>query len=123
MVDYLKLPQTPPISNINVAEAYDWQHRANSAEHELAVKESKLEREKRKGRRLQGQIKEYIEALARTTQSYSEMRNQCQFLANSNLVLSHEVEKLRLVVQTLEGVIHLLYSVETGIKNGGDNNQ
>jgi superoxide dismutase len=100
------------MKEINVAEAYDWHHRAYIAEHELSIERTKLEREKRKSRRLQTQINEYIEALSCSTQRHSQTRNQCQFLSISNSVLSQEVAKLRLVVQTLEGVIHLLYTFD-----------
>ena len=45
-------PQTPTMKTINVADAYDWQLRADSAEQRLAIEGVKLERERRKTRRL-----------------------------------------------------------------------
>jgi hypothetical protein len=70
-------PQTPTMKNINVADAYDWQHRASAAEQELAIERVKLERERRRTRRFQSQINEYIEALARSVQDCSQVMNQC----------------------------------------------
>lgn len=113
IVDFEEAPQTPIMNNINVADAYDWRWHANKVEQELSVERTKLEREKRKSRRQQIQINEYVEALARSAQDYSHARNQCQFLSNTNSVLSNEVGKLRLVVQTLEGVIHMLYTIDS----------
>ncbi|KAH6668270.1 hypothetical protein B0J14DRAFT_674837 [Halenospora varia] len=88
MVDFEEDPRTPTMNNINVADAYNWQHRANIAEQELSIERTKLQREKRKSRELQTQINEYIEALTHPTQDYSQTRSQCQFLPNTNLVLS-----------------------------------
>jgi hypothetical protein len=118
VVDFEEDPRTPTMHNINLADAYDWQHRAKIAEQELSIERTKLQREKRKGHQLQTQINEYIEALTRSTQDYSQARSQCQFLSNTNLVLSREVGKLRLVVQTLEGVIHLLYTIDSSGSTG-----
>jgi hypothetical protein len=112
IIDFVEAPQTPTTNNINVADVYDWQHHANIAEQELSIERTKLQREKRKTHRFQAQINEYIEALACSTEDCRQARSQCQFLSNTNWVLSHEVGKLRLVVQTLEGVIHLLYTVD-----------
>jgi len=123
IVDFEEDPRTPTMHNINVADAYDWQHRANMAEQELSIERTKLQREKRKGHRLQTQINEYIEALTRSTQDYSQARSQCQFLSNTNLVLSREVGRLRLVVQTLEGVIHLLYTIGSSGSTGTSPNK
>lgn len=112
MPNNIEVPQTPPAININIADAYDWQHRANVAEQELSIEHTKLQREKRRTRRLETQINEYINALTHSTQGYVQAKSQCQYLSNSNAVLCQEVGKLRLVVQTLEGVIHLLYTTE-----------
>jgi hypothetical protein len=103
-------PQTPTMKNINVANSYDWQHRANAAEQELCIERIKLEREKRKTRRFQSQISEYTEALARSVQDCSHLVNQCQLISNANLALSGELRKAKFMVETLEAVILLLYT-------------
>jgi hypothetical protein len=103
-------PQTPTMKNINVADTYDWQHRAIAAEQELSIERVKLERERRKTRRFQLQVNEYIEALARSVQDCSQAMNQCQLVSNANLALSEELRKAKFMVETLEAVILLLYT-------------
>ncbi len=103
-------PQTPTMKTINVADVYDWQHRANKAEQELSVQRVKLERERRKTRRLQSQINEYIEALTRSTQDCSQVINQCKLVSNASQAISQELQKAKLMVETLEAVIVLLYT-------------
>jgi hypothetical protein len=103
-------PQTPTMKNINVADSYDWQHRANAAERELSIERVKLERERRRTRRSQSQINDYIEALARSVQDCSQVRNQCELVSNANLALSNELRKAKFMVETLEAVILLLYT-------------
>jgi hypothetical protein len=98
------------MKNINVADSYDWQHRANAAEQELCIERVKLEREKRRARRFQSQISEYTEALARSVQDCSHLMNQCQLISNANLALSGELRKAKSMVETLEAVILLLYT-------------
>jgi hypothetical protein len=115
MLNNEETPRTPTTNNINIADAYDWQHRANVAEQELSIERTKLQREKRRSCRLETQINEYIEALTRSTQGCVQARSQCQYLSTSNAVLFQEVGKLRLVVQTLEGVIHLLYTTDGSV--------
>ena len=44
--------RTPTMRSVNVADAFDWQQRANVAEHELTIQQFKLAREKGKNRRL-----------------------------------------------------------------------
>ena len=107
------------MKTINIADAYDWQQRANIAEQELSIKHVKLERERRKTRRLQSQINEYIEALAHSTRDCSQVINQCQLTSNTNLVLSRELQKAKLMVETLEAVIVLLYTTSKD-KDGRD---
>ncbi|PVH75941.1 hypothetical protein DL98DRAFT_592664 [Cadophora sp. DSE1049] len=102
-------PQTPTLNTINVADAYDWQHRANTAEQQLSVVITGLERQKRHTRRLHSQIKEYIDALGRLTRDNNHAINQCQLLSNANAHLSQEVRKAKLMVETLEAVILTLY--------------
>lgn len=111
-----KDPQTPTMKTINVADAYDWQCRANNAEQELAIEHIKLERERRRNRRLRSQINEYIEALARSTQDCSQVMSQCQLVSNTSLAISQELQKAKLIVETLEAVIVLLYTTS---KNKG----
>ena len=116
-VDVEERPRTPENAydkKINVADVCDLQHRANNAERELAIERTKLEREKRRSRRLQSQINEYIEALARSTQDYSQAMNHCQMVSNTNLALSKELGKAKLMVETLEGVILLLHTSRPG---------
>jgi DNA repair exonuclease SbcCD nuclease subunit len=112
-------PQTPTMTTINVADAYDWQQRANNAEQKLSIVDIKLQREKRRTRRLQSQINEYIEVLARSTQDCSRMMDQCQLVSNTNLAISQELQKAKLMVETLEAVIVLLYTTSKD-KDGRD---
>lgn len=72
MIDFVEAPRTPTTNNINIADAYDWQHHANIAEHELSIERTKLQREKRKTHRFQAQINEYIEVLYRGLQTGEE---------------------------------------------------
>jgi len=102
-------PKTPTMKTINVANAYDWQQRAHDTEQELSIAYIRLERGKRKTQRLECQINEYIEALARSTQDCSMVMNQCQIVSNTNLGLSRELQKAKLMIETLEAVIVLLY--------------
>lgn len=99
---------------INIADAFDLQNRANTAELQLAIEYTKLERERRKTRRLQNQINDYIEALARSTQDCSQVMNQCLVISNTNLALSRELEKAKVMVETLEAVLMLLYTIRPG---------
>jgi hypothetical protein len=105
------------MKNINVANTYDWQHRANAAEQELSIERVKLERERRRTRYFQSQINEYIAALARSVQDCSQVMNQCQLVSNANLALSGELRKAKFMVETLEAVIMLLY---TSSRNMGE---
>jgi hypothetical protein len=107
-------PITPRIKHINIADAFDLQNRANTAEHQLAIEYTNLERERRKNRRLQNHINDYMEALARSTQDCRKVMNQCLVISNTNLSLSRELEKAKVMVETLEAVIMLLYT-ERGI--------
>lgn len=111
-------PQTPTMKNINVADVYDWQHRASAAEQELSIERVKLERERRRTRRFQSQINEYIEALARSVQDCSQVMNQCQLVSNANVALSEELRKAKFMVETLEAVILLLYTASRKMGEG-----
>lgn len=99
------------MKTVNVADAYDWQSRAYRAEQELGTERRKLERERKRSGRCRIQIDEYIEALARSTQDCCQMANQCQLLSNANLALSQELRKAKLMVETLEAVILMLYKL------------
>jgi hypothetical protein len=92
------------MANINVATLRDWECRAYYAEEELHYERIKLGREKRKNQRYRNQIDEYVKALASSTQ-------QCQFLSNTNLALSREYQKAKLMIETLEAVIIMLYKL------------
>ena len=108
--DLEEIPHTPTMHNISVADAYDLQHRANNTEQELSIERTKLAREIRRSRRLQSQVNEYVEALARCVHDCGQMRYHCQLLSNSNLALSQELQKAKLMVETLEAVIQMLYT-------------
>jgi hypothetical protein len=95
---------------VNVADAYDVQNRANNAERELSIARTKLTREIRKNRRLQQQIYEYMEALARTVQDCSVMKHHFELVSSSHLALSQESQREKLKVETLEAVIRMLYT-------------
>ncbi|KFY75719.1 hypothetical protein V499_04318 [Pseudogymnoascus sp. VKM F-103] len=47
--------RTPTMRSVNVADAFDWQQRANVAKHELTIQQSQLAREKGTNRRLHSQ--------------------------------------------------------------------
>ncbi|RDL36271.1 uncharacterized protein BP5553_06883 [Venustampulla echinocandica] len=103
-------PQTPTLKTVNAADAYDWQQRANTSEQELSVVRVKFEREKRRTRRLQSQLNEYIEALAYSTQSCEQIMKQCQLASNTSLAISEDLRRAKIMVETLEAVIVLLYT-------------
>lgn len=48
--------RTPTMRSINVADAFNWQQRANVAEHKLMIQQSKLVREKVTNRRIHSQL-------------------------------------------------------------------
>jgi hypothetical protein len=96
--------RTPTMRSINVAEAYDWQHRANAAEQELLIERARLAREKRKNRRLESQVRESVGGWTISTQ-------HCQVLTNSNFALSQELQRLKAIIETLEHVIQKLFVV------------
>lgn len=115
--DHDELPRTPENSyHINIADVHDLQHRVHKAEQELAIERTKLARERRRTRRCQMQINEYIEALTRSTKDCSQVMNQCQLLSNSNIGLSQELRKAKLMVETLEAVIMMFYKSSPGGK-------
>jgi ABC-type phosphate transport system auxiliary subunit len=75
----------------------------------LSIKYIKLVRETRKNRQLQLQIDKYSEALNRSVYNYSLIRHHFQLISNSNLALSQELQKAKVIVKTLEAVIQMLY--------------
>ncbi|PVH67630.1 hypothetical protein DL98DRAFT_662547 [Cadophora sp. DSE1049] len=103
-----QLPLTPATQNLNLADAYDVRSRANNAERELSITRTKLTREIRKNRRLQQQNYEYMEALGRAVQDCSVMRHHFDLVSSSQLVLSQELQKAKVMVETLEAVIRML---------------
>lgn len=103
-------PQTPTMNTINVADAYDWQQRAHDFEQQLSVLGTKFERERRRSRRLQSQVNEYIEALGISTQNCSQVIQQCQLVSNTSLAISEKLRVAKLTIETLEAVIVLLYT-------------
>jgi uncharacterized protein YigA (DUF484 family) len=116
-VEVVEDPKTPTTKTINIANVYDWQQRAKDAEKEVSIEQAKLERERRKNQRLQSQISEYIEALARSSQDCSQAINQSLLTSNTNLALSKELQKAKLMVETLESVIVLLYTTSKDKEN------
>ncbi|KAH6670174.1 hypothetical protein B0J14DRAFT_598023 [Halenospora varia] len=105
IVDFEEEPQTPIMSNSNVADAHDWQSRANIAELELAIERKGLSREKRRTRRLQVEVNKHYETLTLSKQVANEAINQCQYLLNINSLLAQEIQRQRIAVETLEVVI------------------
>ena len=47
-------------------------------------------------------------------QNCSQVMNQCQLVSNTNLALSKELGKAKLMVETLEAIILLLYTSHSG---------
>ena len=99
--------RTPTMRSINVADAYDWQNRANAAEQKLLAERAKLTREKRKTRRLQSQVQESVKGWTACTQ-------QCQSLTNSNYALSGECQRLKAIIESLEHVIQRVFIPRRG---------
>jgi predicted metal-dependent RNase len=104
-------PQTPKADSINVANLYDWQQRAYQAEQELQSARTKLERERRRSVRSQCQTGEYVEALARSSQDYAHVMEQCRALSSTNLGLAQELGKAKIMVETLEAVLMMLWGI------------
>ncbi|KAL5344944.1 hypothetical protein ACLOAV_009897 [Pseudogymnoascus australis] len=96
--------RTPTMRNVNVADAFDWQQRANVAEHELTIQQSKLAREKGTNRRLHSQLISSIEGWTVTSQ-------HMQVLLNSNYGYYQEVLRLKSTIEALEAMIQRLFMV------------
>lgn len=96
--------RTPTMRNVNVADAFDWQQRANVAEHELTIQQSKLAREKGTNRRLHSQLISSIEGWTVTSQ-------HMQVLLNSNYGHYQEVLRLKSTIEALEAMIQRLFMV------------
>jgi hypothetical protein len=86
------------------------QHRAHNTEQELSIERTKVAREIRKNRRLQSQVNEYVEALARCVHDCGQMKYHCDLLSNSILAKDQELQKAKLMVETLQAVIQMLYN-------------
>ncbi len=110
-------PQTLTMGKINNADAFDLQLRADNAKQELSIVHARLEQERRKNRRLEHQINEYVEALARSTQDCRQVMDQFQLVSNANLACSQELRKAKLIVETLEAVIVLLHTSKDRVAN------
>lgn len=93
--------RTPTMRSDNVADAFDWQLRANVAEHELMIQQSKLAREKGKNWRLRSQLISNIKGWTITSQ-------HVQGLINSNYGYSQEVLRLKYTIEALEAMIQRL---------------
>ena len=95
--------RTPTMRSINVAEAFDWQHRANFAEKELLIERSKLASEKRKNWKLRSQVSSSVDGWTTSNQ-------HCQALVNSNYSASQEIRRLKCIIETLEDAIQKLFT-------------
>lgn len=114
MAELEEAPQTPLMHTVNAAHAYDLNHRATAAEVELSTVQTQLAREKRKTRRLQSQVQEYMDALEQCVGHCTLMRNHCHIMSNTNLALSQELQKGKFMVETLEAVLQMLYKSAGG---------
>lgn len=105
---------------MNIAEAYDLQDRVTEAEKELSIVRNKLKEETRKSRRHEQQKFEYMDAHARALQDCNMLSHHFQLVSGSHLALSKEFEKAKLMVETLEAVIRMLYISSCEISGGKD---
>jgi CYTH domain-containing protein len=102
--------RTPTMKSVNVADAFDWQQRANVAEHKLMIQQSKLAREKGKNRRLRSQHISNIKGWTVTT-------HRLQGLINSNYGYSQEVLRMKSAIEVLEAMIQRLIQASRFIDN------
>lgn len=87
--------QTPTMMSINVADAYDWKHRADASERELLIEQVRFKREKRKNQRLRS-------LLSKSFVGWVDSIQMCHALGNSNCALWVENQRLTLTIETLE---------------------
>lgn len=87
--------QTPTRMSINVADAYDWKHRADASERELKIEQVKFKREKRKNQRLRS-------LLSKCFVGWVDSIQLCHALGNSNIALWVEVQRLTSTIETLK---------------------
>jgi len=59
------------------------------------------------------QINEYTDALARSTQDCGQVMKHCQLATDTNIAITQELRRSKVMVETLEAVIVLLYTVNT----------
>ena len=104
----IDVPQTPITRNINAAEAFDLRQTVEVLKQELFDERCKLRLEKRKNKQLQFRVYQYAAACMRSVEDNNLMIYHCQVLSNQNIALSHEFEKSKLIVQTLEAVFQTL---------------
>jgi hypothetical protein len=102
------------MKSINIADAHDLQYRTNLAEQELSIEHTKFQREKRKTCRLQNQVNEYHETLTRSIQVGNGALSQTRYLSEANYLLAQEIQKQRIVIETLEAVIQKLHTQPGG---------
>jgi hypothetical protein len=76
----------------------------------LSTETIKYSNEQRRNRRLESQVNDYVDALQRSTADSIQVGNQYQMLCTVNIALSQELAKAKLIVETLEAVILLLYT-------------
>jgi hypothetical protein len=74
------------------------------------VEHEKLKRANQRAERLRHQAQEAAQAFESQAQDYTRVVNQCQHLSNTNLALTQELEKRKLIVETLEAVIMMLHT-------------
>ena len=101
-------PQTPTQRKINAAEAFDLRETVKGLKQELYDERCKLLQAKRENKQLQLRVYQYAAACMRSVEDNNLMIYHCQVLSNQNIALSHEFEKSKLIVQTLEAVFQTL---------------
>ena len=109
-----KPDQTPTTdadkNSVDIIVTPNWKIRALDSEHKLSIERKKSERAERMVRKLRGQIDEYCEALNCSTQDHRRMISQYQALSNANLGLCQELQKAKVMVETLEAVLMMFYT-------------
>ena len=102
---------------MNIANTFDIEYRVKQVDRELSTARARLTREIRKNRQLQQQSSDYIEALTRAVQDNSVIRYHFELLSGSHFTLSQEVQKAKVMVETLEAVIEMLYLSSAKVSN------
>ena len=110
------------MSSVDIVDAHDWKQHAIAIEKSLSTERGKTKRAEKMLRKLrnerdllrrqvdmlQCQNDEYSAALGRSTQDCSRVITQCRGLSETNLALGQELQKAKVMVETLEAVIMML---------------